>query len=72
MINRVNISVKRKKSKNQLEEFYQNSDQNTKREKLSENYHGKEKMIWDFPSSPVVTTSRFHCWGHKFNPWLGN
>ena len=25
----------------------------------------------DFPGDPVVRTLCFHCWGHRFNPWLG-
>ena len=24
----------------------------------------------DFPGGPVVKTPRFHCRGHRFNPWL--
>ena len=27
---------------------------------------------WDVPGSPVFTTPRFHCSGHRFNPWSGN
>ena len=26
----------------------------------------------DFPGGPVVKTLRFHCRGHRFDPWLGN
>ena len=26
----------------------------------------------DFPGGSVVRTPRYHCRGHRFNPWLGN
>ena len=26
----------------------------------------------DFPAGPVVKNPRFHCRGHRFDPWLGN
>ena len=25
-----------------------------------------------FPAGPVVRTARFHCRGHRFDPWSGN
>ena len=28
------------------------------------------KETWGFPGSPVVETLRFHCQGHRFDPWL--
>ena len=31
-----------------------------------------ERIVWEFLGGPVVRTQRFHCQGHKFNPWLGN
>ena len=27
---------------------------------------------WDFAGGPVVRTPRFHCRGHRFDPWSGN
>ena len=27
---------------------------------------------WDFPSHLIFKTLHFHCWGHEFNPWMGN
>ena len=35
-------------------------------------HRGKGTSSWDFPGGPVVRTSRFHCRGHGFDPWLGN
>ena len=26
----------------------------------------------EFPGSPVVRIPRFHCRGHRFDPWSGN
>ena len=35
--------------------------------------HGQKicfkKKLWDFPGGPVVKTPRFHCRGHRFDPW---
>ena len=33
---------------------------------------GKKESLRDFPGSPVVSTPRFHCRGHEFDPWSGN
>ena len=30
------------------------------------------KIMWDFSGGPVVKTLRFHCRGHRFDPWLEN
>ena len=31
-----------------------------------------QSIDWDFPGGPVVKTPRFHCRGHRLDPWLGN
>ena len=31
----------------------------------------KNSQHHQFPGGPVVRTWRFHCWGPKFDPWLG-
>ena len=36
----------------------------------NKNYH--LKIMWEFSGGPVVKTLRFHCRGHRFNPWLEN
>ena len=37
-----------------------------------EDLEAKDPRMWDFSGSPVVKTLRFHCRGHRFNPWLVN
>ena len=37
-----------------------------------EDPEAKDPRTWDFSGSPVVKTRRFHCRGHRFNPWLVN
>ena len=32
----------------------------------------KLKISRDFPGGPVIKTPRFHCRGHRFDPWSGN
>ena len=32
----------------------------------------KNMACWEFPDGPVVRTLRFHCWGPRFDLWLGN
>ena len=27
---------------------------------------------WEFPGATVIRTPHSHCWGPRFNPWLGN
>ena len=34
--------------------------------------HYAQKLTRRFPSCPVVGTPRFHCRGHRFDPWLGS
>ena len=31
-----------------------------------------QNTLRDFPGSPVLRTSHFHCRRHGFDPWLGN
>ena len=31
----------------------------------------KHVKSWDFPDNPLVKILRFHCRGHRFNPWSG-
>ena len=32
----------------------------------------KNRCILDFPGGPVVKILRFHCRGHRSDPWSGN
>ena len=32
----------------------------------------KDFDLGEFPGNVVVRTLRFHCWGHRFSPWLRN
>ena len=34
--------------------------------------NNNRKLIWDFPGSPGVKTSHFHCRVGGFDPWSGN
>ena len=34
--------------------------------------HSRRVNCWGFPDGPVVRTPRFHCSGHRFDPWSGN
>ena len=34
--------------------------------------HDWATLLRGFPGGPVVKTLCFHCWGHRFDPWLGN
>ena len=36
----------------------------------NKSYHFEDHV--GLPCGPVVKTLRFHCKGHRFDPWLGN
>ena len=29
-------------------------------------------QLREFPGGPVVRIPHFHCWGPRFNPWVGS